>query len=249
MDHTAFTVNGYRDAGRVIVTSTVSPISLQAKHVRVGVFKAALRKAISTNTDFLLTHDVEVTLTLFVTEKDRYQTHTAADLDNVIKPLLDAATGPDGIMIDDNQVQSIRASWMTPGPLGVGFELDFQALMLDDVVTRAGTAFVEFSADRCYILPGIQPEVWPWLVSRYRAMLEARQEMLDRGIVEDVADRVLPVGRPFPRQRLTMHGFPVPHHTTFPNIEPGSMPSLTAPSAPPQQIEDEDEGAAARSQS
>lgn len=217
MDHTDFTVTGYREMGRVVVSSPLSPISLQAKRVRVNELQSALRHAISVHTDFLMTHDVEVTLTMYVTEKDRYQTHTAADLDNVIKPLLDAATGPSGIMIDDNQVQSIRASWMTPGAIGVGFELEFESLMRDDTVTRAHTAFVEFSADRCYILPGVHQEHWPALVGLYRSMLKARQERLDLGIMEDVANNVLPNTRPFPRQRLRHHDFPVIPHTEFPN--------------------------------
>ncbi|MGN7948551.1 RusA family crossover junction endodeoxyribonuclease [Microbacterium sp. 22215] len=212
-------------------------------------FQAALREAISTDTDFLFTHDVEVTLTLFVAEKDRYQTQTAADLDNVIKPLLDAVTGPSGIMIDDNQVQSIRASWMTPGPVGVGvgFELEFQSLMPDDTATRAHTAFVEFSSDRCYILPGLQPEFWPRRVGSYRNMLTARQDLLNMGIVEDVADQVLPISRPFPRQRLLMHHFPVYNHTTFQDLhaersEPHDVIPRSAPGE--DRPRDRDEGSA-----
>lgn len=227
MKTTDFVVSGHREAGRVVVRSPLTPISLQAKRTRIKELQAALRQAISTNTDFLMTHDIEITLTWYVTEKERYQTHTAADLDNVIKPLLDAATGPAGIMIDDNQVQSIRASWMTPGTLGEGFELEFQSLMPADFVTRAGMAFVEFSPDRCYMLPGLHPEIWPVFVTGYRRMLNARQEMLDDGIVEDVADMVLPIVRPWPRQRLTMQKFPVFPHTDFPDTEIDAVRSPT----------------------
>lgn len=49
-----------------------------------------------------------------------------ADLDIVMKPILDAVTGPDGVLIDDNQIHSIKASWMTPGAHGPGFRSTFE---------------------------------------------------------------------------------------------------------------------------
>lgn len=204
-----FIVEGYREAGRVIVKSALTPISLQARRDRLSDLKVALKEAITTSTDFLMTHDVEVTLTWYVTEADRYQSHTAADVDNVIKPLLDAATGPEGIMIDDNQVQSIRAYWVTPGTPGPGFELDFQALDREDVVTRDGTAFVEFASDTCYILPGIQPEAWPVLVASYRKSLEAKEDLRRLGAPERMVHSLSPLARPWPSQRLRMQKFPV----------------------------------------
>lgn len=192
MGPTDFTVFANRETGRVNIRSAVPLVSLQAARQRITNLQAALRHAISANTDFLMTHDIEVTLTWFISEKDRYQTHMVSDLDNVIKPLLDAATGPEGIMIDDNQVQSIRASWMTPGPQGTGFELDFQSLMRDDTVTRARTSFVEFSADQCYILPGIHPELWPRLVPSYRRKLETRAEIMRLSNDEYLATQCYP---------------------------------------------------------
>lgn len=71
-----FIVEGYREAGRVNVKSALTPISLQARRERLSDLKVALKEAIATSTDFLMTHDVEVTLTWYVTEADRYQSHT-----------------------------------------------------------------------------------------------------------------------------------------------------------------------------
>ncbi|MER5517270.1 RusA family crossover junction endodeoxyribonuclease [Streptomyces sp. NPDC002763] len=207
-----FDVQEFRDHGRVDIRSAVDPISLQADPVRKASFKDALGSAVQKATTGVFTHDVEASLVWFIEESRRYQTHLVADLDNVLKPILDAVTGADGIMIDDNQIQSIRASWMTPVPQ-TGFELKFTALTGDDYLSREGLTFAEFSADRCYILPQVARSVQVDLVRGYRAALVAYQKLLDEGISESVARSVLPLVRPFPRARLGK--FEVRHHTDF----------------------------------
>jgi len=146
MSEAAFNVEEHYDAGRVDIRSMIDPISLQADPGRKDAFKDALSAAVTRATKGIYIHHVEVTLVWFIEEAERYQTHLVADLDNVMKPILDAVTGPGGILIDDNQVQSIRASWMTPGGLGAGFELSFDALTPDEYVEREGLTFVEFTA-------------------------------------------------------------------------------------------------------
>ncbi|MFC8956181.1 RusA family crossover junction endodeoxyribonuclease [Streptomyces sp. NPDC057101] len=196
-----FEVREFRGHGRVDILSAVDPVSLQAGPVRKAGFKDALASAVRTATTGVFTHDVEVSLVWYIEESRRYQTHLVADIDNVLKPILDAVTGLDGIMIDDNQVQSIRASWMTPGPRA-GFELQFTALRADDYLSREGLSFVEFGADRCYLLPRAERSVQAVIVRAYREALAGHRHMLDTGISEDVARSVLPSVRPFPRARL-----------------------------------------------
>ncbi|GAA3399233.1 RusA family crossover junction endodeoxyribonuclease [Streptomyces roseoviridis] len=207
-----FSVREFRGSGRVDIRSAVDPLSLQADPGRKARFKDALASAVQKATTGVFTHDVEASVVWFVDEARRYQTHLVADLDNVIKPILDAVTGADGIMIDDNQIQSIRASWMTPGP-GVGFDVRFAALREEDHLSREGLSFVEFGTDRCYMVPQAPRSVQVALVRGYRAALSAYQQLLDEGIPASAARSVLPSGRPFPRARLG--GFEVLHHTAF----------------------------------
>ncbi|MFC6149916.1 MULTISPECIES: RusA family crossover junction endodeoxyribonuclease [Mumia] len=210
-----FVVHEYYDQGKIVIRSAASPVSLQANTVRKKQFRAAFGAAVQEATRGIFTHDVEVTLVWLIEEARRYQTHLVADLDNVLKPLLDAITGPGGVFIDDNQVQSIRASWMTPGAGGPGFELTIEALMGDDYVERAGLSFVEFSADRCYMLHG---GLGPWearVVAQFRRMVAAYHSELAMGFAEDVARMILPIARPFPRARLGR--FRVRHESEFPD--------------------------------
>jgi len=201
------------DQGRVEIQSTVDPISLQASAQTKAEFRSMLGDAVRDASRGIFTHDVEVTLTWYIEEARRYQTHIVADLDNVMKPILDAVTGPDGVLIDDNQIQSIKASWMTPGAARTGFYVAFEALLKDDYIEREGLAFVEFSADRCYILPGALGGHEAQFVNAYRASIEAYKQMLAAGIIQDAAQSVLPIARPFPRARLGR--FRVQHESHF----------------------------------
>lgn len=202
------------DTAAVHITGNMNPLSLQASSARKREFKDSLREAVRAATVGVYTHDVEVTLIWYISESLRYQTHLVADLDNVMKPILDAVTGPDGVLVDDNQIQSIRASWMDVGsPVG-GFDLTFNALNPDDYTRRTGLSFVEFAPDRCYMLPGIPDEHVSAFVHSYRILLDLYEQRRGAGLAEEVARTVLPIARPFPRARLGR--FVVRHEREFP---------------------------------
>ncbi|MBD1269993.1 RusA family crossover junction endodeoxyribonuclease [Aeromicrobium tamlense] len=211
---TWFDVVEIYDQARVEIRSSVDPISLQASAGRKAEFRRELGAAVQQASRGIFTHDVEVTLTWYISESRRYQTHLVADLDNVMKPILDAVTGPDGILIDDNQIQSVKACWMTPGARGTGFDLTFEALMRDDFIEREGLTFVEFSANRCYPLPGLSvPGHEASFVNSWRIALARYQSLLEAGVDHGSAQSVLPLVRPFPRARLGR--FMVRHESEF----------------------------------
>ena len=82
------------------------PVSLQSKGNRKKKFKEHVAAKVDT-AGFLLSGDVSVRIQWSVHEQKRYETCTSADVDNIVKPLLDAICGPKGILIDDNQVQAV----------------------------------------------------------------------------------------------------------------------------------------------
>jgi Holliday junction resolvase RusA-like endonuclease len=214
-----FTVKVLATGPRVLIESRLPPLSLQARRERIQALKSKLSAAVASATDFHFTHDVEVNFNWFVTEQERYQTHTAADLDNVLKPLLDATAGPDGVMIDDNQVQSIHAWWMTPSSPDLVFTLELASLSPDDRVERDGGAFVEFSSNTSYMLPGRVKAHWPRIVAGYRRLVQERASMRESGVAEDVVHMMSPLARPWRTQRLRMQGFKVVHESEFPSPE------------------------------
>lgn len=88
-----FVVSEYYDAASVKILSTRDPLSLQASAARKASLKADVATVVAAGTTGVFTGDVEVTIEWFVSQQIRYGTHMVADLDNIVKPLLDAVTG------------------------------------------------------------------------------------------------------------------------------------------------------------
>ena len=208
-----FTVQQYTSAGRIEIVGSADPISLQASPARKAVFRSALARAVTESSDFIFTGDVEVTIQWFISPRRRYGTHIVADIDNVIKPILDALTGPEVLLIDDNQVQSLRAYWLDPAGDGMRVSIEVRASDLSEIRQRAGLFFVEFPKLGCMPFPSLPKEQIRLLVDSVSRRLVAWQEQLDKGIDESVADALLPIARFYPRARL--RHFKVVHAAEF----------------------------------
>jgi Holliday junction resolvase RusA-like endonuclease len=88
-----------------------SPVSLQAKPNKKNDLKKFIYRLLK-DAEYFLTGDVKIEIEWHVHEQKRYEADTSADIDNIIKPLLDSLCGPSGILIDDNQVQCVTCSWL-----------------------------------------------------------------------------------------------------------------------------------------
>ena len=80
-----------------------APVSQQATSDSKAGLKSQVQAIIS-KANLFLTGEVRVNIDWMVHDRIRYETDQAPDIDNVIKPTLDAITGPSGILIDDCQV-------------------------------------------------------------------------------------------------------------------------------------------------
>lgn len=74
---------------------------------------------------FLLTGEVAVTWRLFVDQQKRLETAEGADVDNFAKLLNDSIKGPNGLLIDDSQIQHLAVSWL-PAYGSASFDLRIQ---------------------------------------------------------------------------------------------------------------------------
>jgi Holliday junction resolvase RusA-like endonuclease len=98
------------DSGHFTFTFPFEPVSLQATSDRKKILLERLRNHIG-ECPFLLTEDVKVEIEWQIHERVRYEQHGVPDVDNIIKVVLDALQGPDGLLVNDCQVQSITAYW------------------------------------------------------------------------------------------------------------------------------------------
>jgi hypothetical protein len=103
----------------------------------------------------------------------------------------------------DNQVQSLRVSWLDPNSPRLKFSLTLEALSPDEYRPRNRLFFVEFSPKRCLpIFIGESHQAVCVLVHNLDESLQKREKLIASGIPELEADSLLPVQRFFPRSRL-----------------------------------------------
>jgi hypothetical protein len=79
-----------------------------------GAKRAAFRAEIQSQLKnrWIYSHEIHLEITLHLDIQTVLETSESADLDNYAKAILDGLKGPQGIMFDDTQVQSLAISWL-----------------------------------------------------------------------------------------------------------------------------------------
>src|SRR3954463_14024538 len=121
---------------------SAAPVSFQASATKkAGIVSAA--RAIVAPCEYLLSGDVKLALTWHISERARYEMDSSADVDNIVKPILDAISGPDGILIADCQVQELTCYWVggyaDPEEERIEIEMKF---FPDEYQRKAGLLFL-----------------------------------------------------------------------------------------------------------
>jgi hypothetical protein len=193
-----FAVSESVDASHVYIETRLDPPSLQAAAATKNAYRASLATAVARGTSRCFTHDVAVALTWIIAEERRYRTHIVADLDNVLKPTIDALVGPDGVLFDDNQVQSIEASWHTGAtPQDFGFWLRVESLGIGNFTPRGGK-FVEITPTQCYYVPVAPPDAQRSYVDLLVRMNRERARWVAAGRTDEELYLLSPIARSFP---------------------------------------------------
>jgi Holliday junction resolvase RusA-like endonuclease len=184
----------------------VKPRSLQSR----AALKIEVRnhmKASVAKLPYLLSGDVEVRVTWLVHEREQYYGVHLPDIDNILKPLLDGISGPEGVLVNDCQVQSVCCSWIDwlSDEQKLQFELRY---MSDDWIRKDGLLWVDILDKLCMPLnsqlpPQAMLEMLKILEDRFRARKEILAKTGDYGL----ATMFTSVQRPFHRARL--RGFKV----------------------------------------
>lgn len=77
--------------------------------------------------------EVHVFWTLYLSEYERQTSDRGADLDNFVKGLNDCIKGPDGLLVDDSQIQSLTVRWL---PKETGQRPRSMRLQVSDPILR-----------------------------------------------------------------------------------------------------------------
>jgi Holliday junction resolvase RusA-like endonuclease len=189
------------ESGEVQFIVPVAPVSFQASPAKKRTVVEAVRAVVRT-AGFIFTDDVQVDLLWSINERDRYERDSSADVDNIIKPILDAMSGPDGIMVNDCQVQWISSSWVhSEGEEQITIRV--KLVPLSDPFSKRDIYFVHLGNQLCWPLDGSLPlAVNRLLVDNLKERLRFRDEAAATTGSRDAARYLMPSQRFFHRSRL-----------------------------------------------
>ncbi len=177
-------------------------MSLQAKRNKKDDLKEFILKVLE-EAQYFLTGDVKIEIEWHVHEQKRYETDTSADIDNIIKPLLDSLCGPSGILIDDNQVQCVTCSWLDT------YDYESEKIyisvnyMNDEFISKEGLVFINVENNLCLPFNEKNPaEVQKIILKQWLNMFSTKNELISHGLGYYDAQGVMPIQRVFHKSRL-----------------------------------------------
>lgn len=183
-----------------------SPASVQSKKAIRDEYLKSVKEQFS-KLQYLLTGEITLNVTWLLPAKQRFETDAKSDIDNCIKPIIDAFTGPDGLFIDDCQLRGLYICWrhIESGNERLIFKFEFQG---DQYSLKEELAFVQLDAALCTPVnlnwPSAAKKMWA-------AMLITNQKtkkILERlGVTYPAVAGFLGGNQPFHRTRV--NGFPV----------------------------------------
>lgn len=188
--------------GELTINLPLPPISQQARAESKALFQAKVRKVTST-IGFVLSGDISVMVEWSISQQARYDTDRSPDIDNILKPLIDALIGPSGVMIDDNQVQHVSCHWIDAysGDEALSIALRYSP---DEWLRKNGLFFVQLTNGLCLPLSRETPaEFQRDVMAVYVSALRLRDEMIQDGVGYYDASMRMPVQRMFHRSRLS----------------------------------------------
>ena len=137
--------------GELNFSLPMPPASRQANATAKQKVRDAVRQ-VTRPLEYLLDGYVWISFDWHIHERFRWESDASADVDNIVKPLLDALSGPEGVLINDSQVRSFSSSWFasTAENQRVDIRIEF---IPDEWLVKAGLVFVRLKGPLRYPVP------------------------------------------------------------------------------------------------
>jgi len=87
-------------------------VSVQSQRQRKEELTSLIQAELS-KYKWLICGSVTIEMAWYLNAPERQETDKVGDIDNISKPIIDALTGENGILIDDAQIGSIHSFWMS----------------------------------------------------------------------------------------------------------------------------------------
>lgn len=178
-----------------------SPVSSQAKRSKKDIFTEEIRK-ITRPIQNILTGDISVEIIWRINEDERYESDSTADIDNILKPILDALSGPEGIIINDSQVQHLVSTWRDRYDEPEHIEITINYLN-DEWRPKSNTMFVQVDGALCMpISKDLSGEALKILLDGFELQIQSRNRLMEMGKTYYEARSVMSIQRLFHRTRV-----------------------------------------------
>ncbi len=187
--------------GELSFSFDFEPVSLQSNSQKKEFVKNEIRK-ITNQIKYVLSGEIKVEIQWLVHEQERYESPNAPDMDNIIKPILDGLSGPNGIIIDDCQVQTIGSHWIdwTKKEHKININIQFVA---DEFVSKNNLVFVRI--DRNLYMPiqsDLPIEAKKILIEYLQKVVDLKNEIYNKTNDYYEAKRIMPIQRLFHKSRI-----------------------------------------------
>lgn len=184
-------------------------VSLQSSSAKKAAIQALIKSYTKPST-FILTGNVSVSITWFLSNQQHYENDSPPDVDNIMKPILDALCGIDGVMVDDTQIISVDCSW-------IDWERDDQKLHIEidfvddlNIYPKDGLVFIRFFKALCYYVSISHSPAADLLTSkRIEAMYNKYFTIRDKEKNYYAGIEIKPAQRLFHFSKINNRGFPV----------------------------------------
>ncbi len=163
--------------GKMNIVIPGAPVSVQSTKVVRETYLATIKSELS-RFRFILTGQLSLEIEWLVPAKSRYETDAKADIDNCLKPIIDAFTGPDGLFINDCQLKGLYICWrhIESGDERLHFQFDFDPIQWCE---KENLAFIKLDRGLCCPVSMKWPkpvrEIWVEAMrngEKYKAELE-----------------------------------------------------------------------------
>jgi len=188
------------ESGSLDFAVQLEPASLQSSKERRKIVSETLQ-AIVRPVRYLISGDVQLEIEWLVHERCRYESDTSPDVDNIVKPLLDALCGPNGLLIDDCQVQALECHWIDwTQEQQVSFRLRF---MPEEWVSKDSLIFAHIGRNLYLPFNQIGSQKAELLaLDMLHEMVTLRDQIETQTRDYSAVRRFMPIQRPFHKSRL-----------------------------------------------
>ena len=200
-------------SGRYDINIVGSPASVQSRGHARDEYKERIKTEIC-ECKKIFSDEVMIIITWYTDYNNRFKTGKSFDVDNIIKPTIDALVGRDGLIFDDCQVQSVFCSWVDNYP-GARDNIEIRIETLngngDSVVNKDGICFFQLDKSVYYLFEfgGMRKSQVKMKYDNYLKTIDKIEKLEQSGMSpEDASNYWFNRATRFHHSRIVNSGFP-----------------------------------------